>query len=130
MGFEGSGGDCSVVGMGDEVWYGVIGMGMMGVEYVYNFGALLGVWVVVLVDLYGPSLVVGLVAVVGYGGWFVVGYLDHWVLFDVGVCDALVIVMFNYTHVIVLRDVLDIGLLVLVEKFLCTIVVDCWEVIE
>lgn len=54
--------------MGSEGWvlrYGIIGVGMMGWEYLYNLVVLFGVMVVVVVDFYFGFFEVVFVVIVG-----------------------------------------------------------------
>lgn len=110
----------------DEIRYGVIGTGMMGVEHIENVNALPGARVVAVADPHGPSRDAGAAAAEGP----VSVYADHRELLAAGECDAVVVASPNMTHVDVLADVLATDVHVLVEKPLCTTVDDCERVIE
>jgi predicted dehydrogenase len=109
----------------DEIRYGVIGTGMMGVEHIQNVNALAGARVVAISDPHADSRDAGVAAAAGT----VSVYADHRDLLAAGECDAVVIASPNMTHVDVLGDVLDTDVHVLVEKPLCTTVDDCERVV-
>ena len=103
---------------GDEIRYGIIGTGMMGVEHISNLLAIDGVRVTAIADPDERSLdwahnSVGIDATIARFG-------DHHQLIDSGECDAVVIASPNHTHRAILDDVLDSSLHVMVEKPLCT----------
>ncbi len=108
----------------DDVRYGVIGTGMMGIEHLRNLQALDGTRITALADPHPPSLDAG-IETMGGAGAGVVGFADHRDLLASGRCDAVVIASPNMTHVDVLADALATDLHVLVEKPLCTTVDDC-----
>ncbi len=108
----------------DEIRYGVIGTGMMGVEHIANVNALPGARVVAIADPHEPSRDAGAAAAADP----VSVYADHRDLLAAGECDAVVIASPNMTHVDVLADVLATDVHVLVEKPLCTTVDDCERV--
>jgi myo-inositol 2-dehydrogenase/D-chiro-inositol 1-dehydrogenase len=110
------------------VRYGVIGTGMMGVEHINNLLAIEGAAVVAAADPDQRSLdlaqhAVGIDAPLAR-------FADHRQLLAAGECDAIVVATPNHTHRDILRDVLDSGVHVLVEKPLCTTVADCQAVIQ
>ena len=114
--------------MGDEIRYGVIGTGMMGVEHISNLLAIDGVRVTAIADPDERSLdwahnAVGIDAPLAR-------FSDHRQLIESGECDAVVIASPNHTHRAVLADVLDSPLHVMVEKPLCTTMADCRAVVE
>jgi predicted dehydrogenase len=106
---------------GEEVRYGVIGTGMMGVEHLANLRVLDGVAVTAIADPNADSRAAGERA----AGESVVAFDDHRDLIASGRCDALVIASPNHTHVDVATDVLVTDLHVMIEKPLCTTVADC-----
>ena len=113
---------------GDEIRYGIIGTGMMGVEHISNLLAIDGVRVTAIADPDERSLdwahnSVGIDATIARFG-------DHHQLIDSGECDAVVIASPNHTHRAILEDVLDSSLHVMVEKPLCTTTADCRAVME
>jgi len=111
----------------NNVRYGVIGTGMMGVEHILNINALDGAAVTAISDPDPASRNTGAEAAgVGDDGVFA----DHRKLLDSGRCDAVVVASPNYTHIDILPDVLHAGLHVLAEKPLCTTVEDCRTVID
>ncbi len=110
----------------DELRYGVIGTGMMGVEHIHNLNALTGARVTAIADPHAKSRDAASAAATGN----ISSYIDHRTLLASGDCDALVIATPNMTHTAVLKDVLATSLPVLVEKPLCTTIQDCQTVIE
>lgn len=111
--------------MSDEVRYGIVGTGMMGVEHLRDLLALDGARVTALADPYGPSLAA---AVEAHGGE-VQRFSDHRQLLASGACDVVVVATPNHTHLEILLDVLAADVHVLVEKPLCTNVEDCRRVL-
>ncbi len=110
----------------EELRYGIIGVGMMGVEHIVNVNALPGARVVAVADPHGPSQAAAIEAADGP-----VEVYDHYedLLADGG-CDALVVATPNHHHIEVLGHVLTTDLPVLVEKPLCTTVEDCQKVVS
>jgi predicted dehydrogenase len=105
----------------EQVRYGIIGTGMMGVEHIENIRALEGATVAAISDTDAGSRAVGSAA----AGADVAVFDDHRDLLASGSCDAVVVATPNHTHVDVVADVLATGLHALVEKPLCTTVADC-----
>ncbi|MEM7288596.1 MAG: Gfo/Idh/MocA family oxidoreductase, partial [Actinomycetota bacterium] len=110
----------------DELRYGVIGTGMMGVEHIENVNALDGAVVTAVADPHPQSRDAGQAAAAGA----VQVFADHRALLDAGDLDAVVVASPNMTHIDVLRDVLATDIPVLIEKPMCTTVEDCKEVIK
>jgi predicted dehydrogenase len=106
--------------------YGVIGTGMMGIEHIQNIRAVDGATVTAIADTDPTSLANGLLA----AGPDVRAFDDHRALLASGLCDAVVVVTPNHTHVDVVADVLATDLHALVEKPLCTTIADCRRLIE
>jgi predicted dehydrogenase len=112
--------------MTETIRYGVIGTGMMGIEHIFNVNALDGAEVTAISDPDPDSRSNGAEAAgVDDAGVFE----DHRDLLASGLCDAVVVVSPNHTHVGILTDVLESGVHVLSEKPLCTTVEDCRSVI-
>ena len=114
--------------MGDEIRYGVIGTGMMGIEHINNLLQLPGARVTAIADPHEQSrawaqLAVGLDTPLA-------AFESHQELLASGLCDAVVIATPNFTHHEVLLDVLRTPHHVMVEKPLCTTVPHCLEAIE
>lgn len=111
----------------DEIRYGIIGTGMMGIEHIENINALPGARVVAVSDTDESSRNAGASACADR----VEVFSDHRAMLDAGGFDAVVVVTPNMTHVDILADVLAVpDLHVLVEKPLCTTVEDCERVID
>ncbi len=118
--------------MADDVRYGIIGSGMMGIEHMLNLAAVDGATVTAIADPAAASRQLAL-AFAGPdsatpAGSAIVEFEDHRQLLVSGLCDAVVVATPNFTHVDVLVDVLAAGTNVLVEKPLCTTVADCRRV--
>ena len=111
--------------MTEDIRYGFIGVGMMGVEHIHNIRALDGARVTAVSDPSADSRA-NAAAVAGDG---VEIFEGHQALLESGRCDAVVVASPNMTHVDVLLDVLGHDVHVLVEKPLCTTVEDCHRVI-
>jgi len=110
----------------DELRYGVIGTGMMGIEHIENINAVVGGRVTAIADTHPESRDAGAAAAANAVDVFA----DHRALLESDSCDALVVATPNMTHIDILRDVMATDLPVLVEKPLCTTVDECREVIE
>jgi predicted dehydrogenase len=115
-----------VNGRVDDLRYGVIGTGMMGVEHIENIGALDGAVVTAVADADADSRAAGVRA----AGEQVTVFDSHRGLIESGLCDAVVIASPNHTHIDVARDALATDLHVMVEKPLCTTVPDCLALID
>ena len=110
----------------DDLRYGVIGTGMMGVEHIEVINVLEGARVTAIADPHPTSREAGRAA----AAHTVSVYTDHRALLSSDECDAVVVASPNTTHVDVLRDVLVTELAVLIEKPMCTTVEDCKTVVE
>ncbi len=110
----------------EELRYGVIGTGMMGVEHIQNINVLDGSRVTAVSDPAEASQEAAEAAAIHP----VSVYADHRALLQAGECDVVVVASPNMTHIDVLRDVLATDLPVLVEKPMCTTVEDCKAVIQ
>jgi myo-inositol 2-dehydrogenase/D-chiro-inositol 1-dehydrogenase len=118
--------------MADEVRYGIIGSGMMGIEHMLNLAAVDGAAVTAIADPTNASRELALAFAgpdsPGPAGTEIVEFEHHTELLAAGLCDAVVVATPNFTHVDVLVDVLAADMNVLVEKPLCTTVADCRRV--
>ncbi|KAG0592247.1 hypothetical protein KC19_1G236500 [Ceratodon purpureus] len=116
--------------------YGIIGVGMMGREHLYNLAALPGAMVVAVADPHPGSREAALAATAGLQSVVpsppLKVFSDHESLLDSGMCDVVVIATPNMTHAQILLDVLAHPKThhVLVEKPLCTTIEDCYKVLE
>lgn len=116
--------------------YGIIGVGMMGREHLYNLAALPGAMVVAVADSHPGSLEAALAATAGLKSATpsppLKVFTHHGALLDSGMCDIVVIATPNMTHARILLDVLAHPKPhhILVEKPLCTTVEDCHKVLE
>jgi len=112
-----------------DVRYGIVGVGMMGLEHLRNLVALPGARVAALADPHPGQLDAGL-AVLGERATGVTTHPDHRSMLEAAEVDAVVIATPNMTHAEILLDVLAADVHVLVEKPLCTTVEDCRRVLE
>ena len=114
--------------MSETLRYGIIGCGSMGREHIENLQAMGGVEVVALADPHAPSRDAALACCRGAKPQV---FEHHRELLASGLCDAVVIVTPNFTHVEMLRDSLALrGLHVLVEKPLVTRIEDGVELMR
>ena len=109
----------------DDLRYGIIGTGMMGIEHIENIRAVDHTTITAVSDPDPGSRETGVAAAGGAEA-----FVDHRQMLESGLVDALVIASPNYTHVDVLADVLETDIPVLVEKPLCTTTADCQRMIE
>ena len=109
----------------DEIRYGVIGTGMMGIEHIENIAEVDGARVTAVSDPDAVSLANGANNV----GPSVATFADHRDLLEADVCDAVVLVSPNYTHHAVLGDLLASDLHVLTEKPMCISTEECLDVV-
>jgi myo-inositol 2-dehydrogenase/D-chiro-inositol 1-dehydrogenase len=107
--------------------YGVIGTGMMGVEHIRNLLHLPQAEVVAICDTNEESLrrAAGLFQDSG-----VAQFSDYRDVLAVNGIDVLVIATPNHTHVDIVLNALETRCHILIEKPLCTSVLDCLRVIE
>ena len=110
----------------EDIRYGIIGTGMMGVEHILNLNAIDGTKVVAVADPHAPSVEEAR-AIIDND---IDAFASAQELVDADLCDAVVIATPNMTHREVLDVVLPSDLHVLVEKPLCTTVADCEAVVE
>ena len=110
----------------DEVRYGIIGAGMMGLEHFRNLQALNGAVVTAVADPHPESLDGARLTA---GDDPLLTFTDHQSLLASNAVDAVVVATPNMTHAAILADVLASPFPVLVEKPLCTTVADCRAVV-
>ncbi len=116
----------SQISASEEVRYGIIGSGMMGIEHIENIKAIDGARVTAIADPHVPSQESAVEAV---GGPIEV-FGDYNDMVASGACDVLVVVTPNFHHIEVLRDTLGANMPMLLEKPLCTTMEDCKEVLQ
>ena len=114
--------------MSEEIRYGVIGTGMMGLEHINNVNAIEGARVVAISDPDPQSRKFGKNTARLEDDMV---FEDHKDLLAAGVCDAVVLVSPNHTHADIMEDILAYqDLHVLVEKPLATTVAECRRILE
>jgi len=110
----------------DELRYGVIGTGMMGVEHIENLLAVDNTRVTAISDPDPGSRDSGAAACNGP----VEVFTSHHALLESGLCDALVLASPNFTHHEILLDLLATDLPVLTEKPMCITTAEALEVVK
>ena len=113
--------------MAQNIRYGVVGTGMMGIEHIGNIRAIPGAVITAVADSHEPSRRAARMAL---DSQEVAVFHNHRDLADSGLCDAVVVATPNMTHIDLLRDLLETDLHLLVEKPLCTRVEDCRWVVD
>ncbi|MDG2438040.1 MAG: Gfo/Idh/MocA family oxidoreductase [Ilumatobacter sp.] len=111
-----------------SIRYGVVGVGMMGVEHIQNILALDDCVVTAVADPHPPSLDSAQQAVGADTELAKFGTVEE--LIASGLCDALVIASPNFTHHDILIPAIESGLHLLIEKPLCTTLDDCREIAD
>jgi len=114
----------------DTVRYGIIGVGLMGLEHLRDLAALPGAVVTAVSDPYEASRIGAVDESTRMGAPRPAVFEDHRDLLASGLCDAVVVASPNMTHAAVLDDVLGAGVHILVEKPLCTTVADCRRIVD
>lgn len=113
----------------DEIRYGVIGTGMMGIEHMLNIALCDGARVVAVADPHEASQ--GFARFTAREKGFAIDvYADHREMLARAALDAVVVATPNFTHAAVLDAVFESGLHALVEKPLCTTLDDAVAVAE
>lgn len=110
----------------DQIRFGIIGTGMMGLEHQRNLAALPGAVLTAVSDPTPTSLEWARAEV---GGADLTCFSDHRELLDSGLVDAVVVASPNDTHRSVGADVLESGLHALIEKPLATTTAACAELL-
>ncbi len=115
--------------MGEQVRYGLIGTGMMGVEHLANLAITPGAVVTALADPTETSL--------GWARNALGARADGVQAFDSaaalaasGLCDAVIVASPNYTHRDVLAPLFDAGLHILCEKPVATTIADARWIVD
>lgn len=115
-----------------DIRIGVIGTGMMGCEHIRNVAALDGAVITAVSDPNEEPLRWARATIehsVGadheYGE-----FQDHRDLLRSGEVDAVIVASPNFTHRVLLDDILSTDVPVLVEKPMCTTIPDCNEVVS
>lgn len=112
----------------EEIRYGVIGTGMMGLEHINNVNAIEGARVVAISDPDPQSRKFGKNTARLEDDMV---FTDHREMLAAGVCDAVVVVSPNHTHADIMEDVLAYeDLHVMVEKPLGTTVSECRRILK
>jgi predicted dehydrogenase len=103
--------------------YAIIGSGSMGMEHIRNIELIDNAQVIALCDSHQPSINSSLEIINNK----VEVFENHKELIDADIVDAYIIATPNFTHIEVLRDLVQTKAHLLIEKPLCTTVEDCLE---
>ena len=115
--------------MKEQVRYGLIGTGMMGVEHLNNLAITPGAVVTALADPMGTSLD-GARRALGQRAEGVESFESAAALAESGAVDAVIVASPNFTHREVLEPLFDAGLNILCEKPVATTIDDARWVVE
>lgn len=115
--------------MGEQVRYGLIGTGMMGVEHLTNLAITPGAVVTALADPTEASLGWAKNAL-GSRAEGVQAFDSAAALAASGLCDAVIVASPNYTHRDVLTPLFDAGLHILCEKPVATTIADARWIVD
>ena len=115
--------------MGEQVRYGLIGTGMMGVEHLNNLAITPGAVVTALSDPVAASLGWAKAALGDRADGATV-FADAAAMAKSGLVDAVIVASPNHTHRDVLAPLFDAGLAILCEKPLATTIADARWVVE
>ena len=115
--------------MGEQVRYGLVGAGMMGIEHITNLAITPGAVVTALADPTRTSLDASLKSLGDKAG-SVQSFDSVEALATSGLCDAVIVASPNYTHRAVLEPVFDAGLHILCEKPVATTIADAKWIVE
>ena len=111
--------------MTDEIRFGIVGTGMMGIEHILNIQAIEGNVITALCDPNESSLKTAKELV----GGEVESFTNHQALLDNAKVDALIVATPNMTHTEILLEIIEAKIPVMIEKPLCTTTSDCAKVI-
>lgn len=120
----------------NPVTYGIIGVGLMGIEHIRNILAIPGTQITCIADDYPDSLTSCMKTLETESvqtAANVVVFDSARKLFSANLCQVALICTPNHTHHAVLKDAYTYGddaMHILVEKPMCTTVADCYDVIE
>ena len=112
--------------MTDEIRFGIVGTGMMGIEHILDLQAIEGNAVTALCDPNENSIK----AAKDLIGGEVETFTDHQELLQKGKIDALIVATPNMTHAEILLDIIEAKIPVMIEKPLCTTTLDCANIIS
>ncbi len=115
--------------MGEQIRYGLIGTGMMGVEHINNLKVTPGAVVTALADPVGQSLTAAQSALQNFAPP-AAAFADSASLAASGLVDAVIVASPNYTHRTVLEPLFDAGLHILCEKPIATTIDDARWIVE
>ena len=112
--------------MTDEIRFGIVGTGMMGIEHILDLQAIEGNVITALCDPNENSIK----AAKELTGGEVESFTNHQELLKKGKVDALIVATPNMTHTEILLDIIEAKIPVMIEKPLCTTTSDCAKVIS
>ena len=115
--------------MTEQVRYGLVGTGMMGVEHLANLAITPGAVVTAIADPFATSLDRARAAL-GDRGEGVTAFADAAQLAASGLVDAVIVASPNHTHRAVLTPLFEAGLHILCEKPLATTIDDARWIVD
>jgi predicted dehydrogenase len=115
--------------LGEQVRYGLVGTGMMGVEHINNLAITPGAVLTALADPVAESLGWARAAL-GDAADRATAFADSAELAASGLVDAVIVASPNHTHRRVLEPLLDAGIPILCEKPLATSVEDARWIVD
>ena len=115
--------------MEEQVRYGLVGAGMMGVEHINNLAITPGAVVTALADP-TPGSIAWSRGALGEQASTVASFDNAADLAKSGLCDAVIVASPNYTHRAVLAPLFDAGLHILCEKPVATTIDDARWIVE
>ncbi len=115
--------------MGEQVRYGLIGTGMMGVEHLNNLAITPGAIVTAMADPV-PASLGRAAAALGERAPGVATFDGAAALAASGLCDAVIVASPNHTHRDILGPLFDAGLHILCEKPLATTIADARWIVD
>lgn len=116
--------------MVDSRNYGLIGVGMMGREHIQNLALIEGANLVSICDPHPESLMAAQDVCEASGITDVRAYTNYSDMLSREALDAAIVASPNHTHAAIVMDLLETDLALLVEKPLCTTIIDAERVAD
>lgn len=116
--------------MVDSRNYGLIGVGMMGREHIQNLALIEGATLVSMSDPHPASLTAAQEVCEASGITDVRAYSNYSDMLSREALDAVIVASPNHTHAAIVMDLLETDLALLVEKPLCTTIIDAERVAD
>lgn len=114
--------------MVDTRRYGLIGAGMMGREHIQNIALVPGAELSAICDTNASSIEAALRTASASGFENVAYFSDYKQMISAEILDAIIVATPNFTHAEIVLDLMDTDIALLVEKPLCTTIIDAEHV--